>query len=105
MFPEPGIGRVDAAIARRLPIRDPPVKRSLIANRDQRFPIPIADPDMHLSLARKYRPRTFADVAVQSHVSATLKGRLRADAWRTATCSAALGASARLRSRACSPWR
>src|SRR5690606_8734422 len=24
----------------------------------------------HLSLARKYRPRTFADVAVQSHVSA-----------------------------------
>jgi DNA polymerase-3 subunit gamma/tau len=31
---------------------------------------------MHLSLARKYRPRTFADVAVQSHVSATLKGAI-----------------------------
>ena len=30
----------------------------------------------HLSLARKYRPRTFADVAVQSHVSATLKGAI-----------------------------
>jgi DNA polymerase-3 subunit gamma/tau len=31
---------------------------------------------MYLSLARKYRPRTFADVAVQSHVSATLKGAI-----------------------------
>ncbi|HEX6536407.1 MAG TPA: DNA polymerase III subunit gamma/tau [Gemmatimonadaceae bacterium] len=31
---------------------------------------------MYISLARKYRPRTFADVAVQSHVSATLKGAI-----------------------------
>ncbi|HUF30760.1 MAG TPA: DNA polymerase III subunit gamma/tau [Gemmatimonadaceae bacterium] len=31
---------------------------------------------MYLSLARKYRPKTFADVAVQSHVSATLKGAI-----------------------------
>ena len=31
---------------------------------------------MSLSLARKYRPKTFADVAVQSHVSATLQGAI-----------------------------
>ncbi|HSC33617.1 MAG TPA: DNA polymerase III subunit gamma/tau [Gemmatimonadaceae bacterium] len=31
---------------------------------------------MHLSLARKYRPRTFADVAVQTHVSNTLRGAI-----------------------------
>jgi DNA polymerase-3 subunit gamma/tau len=31
---------------------------------------------MYLSLARKYRPKTFADVAVQSHVSATLQGAI-----------------------------
>ena len=30
----------------------------------------------HISLARKYRPKTFADVAVQSHVSSTLKGAI-----------------------------
>src|SRR5688572_2436673 len=29
-----------------------------------------------LALARKYRPRTFAAVAVQSHVSNTLKGAI-----------------------------
>src|SRR5438309_11987925 len=29
-----------------------------------------------LALARKYRPRSFADVAVQSHVSNTLKGAI-----------------------------
>ncbi|MFN2398772.1 MAG: DNA polymerase III subunit gamma/tau [Gemmatimonadaceae bacterium] len=29
-----------------------------------------------ISLARKYRPKTFADVAVQSHVSNTLKGAI-----------------------------
>jgi DNA polymerase III subunit gamma/tau len=31
---------------------------------------------MSLALARKYRPKTFADVAVQSHVSSTLKGAI-----------------------------
>ncbi|MDB4879242.1 MAG: polymerase subunit gamma and tau, partial [Gemmatimonadetes bacterium] len=31
---------------------------------------------MSLALARKYRPRTFADVAVQGHVAATLKGAI-----------------------------
>src|SRR5690349_11572724 len=31
---------------------------------------------MSLALARKYRPKTFADVAVQSHVAATLKGAI-----------------------------
>src|SRR3954470_11739718 len=31
---------------------------------------------MALALARKYRPRTFADVAVQSHVASTLKGAI-----------------------------
>src|SRR5438094_1131958 len=31
---------------------------------------------MSLALARKYRPKSFADVAVQSHVSATLKGAI-----------------------------
>ncbi len=31
---------------------------------------------MYLSLARKYRPRRFAEVAVQSHVSATLRGAI-----------------------------
>src|SRR5690349_23498641 len=31
---------------------------------------------MALALARRYRPRTFADVAVQSHVAATLKGAI-----------------------------
>ena len=31
-----------------------------------------------LALARKYRPKTFADVAVQSHVSTTLKGAIAA---------------------------
>src|SRR6476659_6718665 len=31
---------------------------------------------MSLALARKYRPKRFADVAVQSHVSATLKGAI-----------------------------
>ncbi len=31
---------------------------------------------MSLALARKYRPKRFADVAVQSHVSSTLKGAI-----------------------------
>jgi DNA polymerase-3 subunit gamma/tau len=31
---------------------------------------------MYISLARKYRPRDFASVAVQSHVSSTLKGAI-----------------------------
>ncbi|HEX5581029.1 MAG TPA: DNA polymerase III subunit gamma/tau, partial [Gemmatimonadaceae bacterium] len=31
---------------------------------------------MSLALARKYRPRSFAEVAVQSHVSNTLKGAI-----------------------------
>ena len=31
---------------------------------------------MSLALARKYRPRRFADVAVQSHVANTLKGAI-----------------------------
>src|SRR5881398_1512864 len=31
---------------------------------------------MALALARKYRPKTFADVAVQSHVASTLKGAI-----------------------------
>jgi len=31
---------------------------------------------MALALARKHRPKTFADVAVQSHVAATLKGAI-----------------------------
>src|SRR3954469_4452958 len=31
---------------------------------------------MALSLARKYRPKRFADVAVQSHVSSTLQGAI-----------------------------
>jgi DNA polymerase-3 subunit gamma/tau len=34
---------------------------------------------MFLSLARKYRPKTFADVAVQSHVSNTLRGAIARD--------------------------
>jgi DNA polymerase-3 subunit gamma/tau len=34
---------------------------------------------MALALARKYRPKTFADVAVQSHVAATLKGAIARD--------------------------
>ena len=32
---------------------------------------------MSLALARKYRPKRFADVAVQSHVSTTLKGAIQ----------------------------
>src|SRR5438874_12152583 len=31
---------------------------------------------MSLALARKYRPKRLADVAVQSHVSSTLKGAI-----------------------------
>ena len=31
---------------------------------------------MFLALARKYRPKTFAGVAVQSHVAGTLKGAI-----------------------------
>lgn len=34
---------------------------------------------MYLALARKYRPKRFADVAVQSHVSNTLKGAIARD--------------------------
>src|SRR5207253_6204267 len=34
---------------------------------------------MALALARKYRPKTFADVAVQTHVAATLKGAIARD--------------------------
>lgn len=34
---------------------------------------------MSLALARKYRPRTFASVAVQSHVANTLKGAIARD--------------------------
>ncbi len=37
---------------------------------------PLAFLVMALALARKYRPKTFADVAVQSHVAATLKGAI-----------------------------
>src|SRR5690348_2362035 len=36
----------------------------------------LAPPGMYISLARKYRPKTFAAVAVQSHVSNTLKGAI-----------------------------
>jgi len=43
----------------------PPVPRS-----------PIQVPGSMLALARKYRPRNFASVAVQSHVSNTLKGAI-----------------------------
>ena len=41
-------------------------------------PAPCFEPRalMHLSLARKYRPRTFEAVAVQSHVSNTLRGAI-----------------------------
>ena len=34
---------------------------------------------MALALARKYRPKTFADVAVQTHVAGTLKGAIARD--------------------------
>src|SRR4051812_39359402 len=34
------------------------------------------DISMSIALARKYRPRRFADVAVQSHVSTTLQGAI-----------------------------
>src|SRR5450755_2512666 len=34
---------------------------------------------MSLALARKYRPRRFADVAVQSHVATTLKNAIAND--------------------------
>ena len=33
----------------------------------------------YLSLARKYRPKRFADVAVQQHVANTLKGAIARD--------------------------
>ena len=46
-----------------------------------------------LALARKYRPKNFASVAVQSHVSTRSRARSRAGAWRTATCCAARAAS------------
>ena len=36
----------------------------------------IFPPLMSLALARKYRPRNFAGVAVQSHVSDTLRGAI-----------------------------
>ena len=60
---------------------------------------------MSLALARKYRPKSFADVAVQSHVSNTLRGAIARDESRTAICSADRAASARPRSLACSRWR
>ena len=42
-----------------------------------RFPVPGSPfPFLMLALARKYRPRNFASVAVQSHVSNTLKGAI-----------------------------
>lgn len=34
---------------------------------------------MSIALARKYRPRTFADVAVQTHVASTLRGAIARD--------------------------
>ena len=34
---------------------------------------------MSLALARKYRPRRFADVAVQSHVANTLRNAIAGD--------------------------
>ena len=34
---------------------------------------------MSLALARKYRPRRFADVAVQSHVASTLRHAIGSD--------------------------
>src|SRR3954469_12635864 len=40
-----------------------------------RFVLALRSP-MSISLARKYRPRKFADVAVQSHVSTTLQGAI-----------------------------
>src|SRR5205814_7928591 len=33
-------------------------------------------PSMSIALARKYRPKRFADVAVQSHVASTLKSAI-----------------------------
>ncbi len=39
-------------------------------------PLVRRDAIMSLALARKYRPKRFADVAVQSHVSATLQGAI-----------------------------
>src|SRR6476660_5070132 len=40
-----------------------------------RFVLALGSP-MSISLARKYRPRKFAEVAVQSHVSTTLQGAI-----------------------------
>src|SRR5450432_2310015 len=48
-------------------------RRAWRADRRALLAFPAA---MYISLARKYRPKRFADVAVQSHVSATLKGAI-----------------------------
>ena len=57
---------------------DAPATTQRSGSRIGRWPSqPLAfPPAMSLALARKYRPRTFADVAVQSHVAATLKGAI-----------------------------
>jgi DNA polymerase-3 subunit gamma/tau len=41
--------------------------------------LPTSDAATVIALARKYRPRTFAEVAVQTHVSQTLKGAITRD--------------------------
>src|SRR6476620_11192705 len=48
-------------------------RRAWRADRRALLAFPAA---MYISLARKYRPKRFADVAVQSHVSNTLKGAI-----------------------------
>jgi len=55
--------------------------RIVSAGTDQRRLSPSVASDaiffsMPIALARKYRPKTFADVAVQSHVASTLKGAI-----------------------------
>jgi len=52
------------------------VHRSMRAWRADRRALLAFPAAMYISLARKYRPKRFADVAVQSHVSNTLKGAI-----------------------------
>jgi DNA polymerase-3 subunit gamma/tau len=60
---------------------------------------------MSVALARKYRPKTFADVAVQSHVSNTLKGAIARGRVAHGYLLCGPRGTGRPRSRACSPWR
>src|SRR5687768_17395370 len=62
-------------VAKAVQLTQKPTSEPTIQLTNSRF-VGYYSASMSLALARKYRPKSFADVAVQSHVASTLKGAI-----------------------------